>query len=97
MERPKFLNTITVYDTRRKYKENLQALSNTMDLVSSGTIREVFSGDNEWVFNRAMAETILQQQYIRERERANWGWNRNIIDFSKHESCILQRGKDDGL
>ena len=50
---------------------------------------EVFNGDNEWVFNQVMTETILQQEYIRERERANWGWNRGVVDFSKQGSCIL--------
>ena len=76
MERPEFLNTVT-------------SLDNMMLLVSSGTIQEVFNGDNEWVFNQVMTETILQQEYIRERERANWGWNRGVVDFSKQGSCIL--------
>lgn len=92
MERPEFLNTVTIGDTRRKYRENQKSLDNMMLLVSSGTIQEVFNGDNEWVFNQVMTETILQQEYIRERERANWGWNRGVVDFSKQGSCILQRG-----
>lgn len=73
IERPQFLNTTTVGDTRRKYRENQKALCNMMLLVSSGTIHEVFTGDNEWVFNQVMTEAILQQEYIRERERSNWG------------------------
>lgn len=89
MERPEFLNTVTIGDTRRKYRENQKSLDNMMLLVSSGTIQEVFNGDNEWVFNQVMTETILQQEYIRERERANWGWNRGVVDFSKQGSCIL--------
>ena len=71
MERPEFLNTVTVGGTRRKYRENQKSLDNMMLLVSSGTIHEVFTGDNEWVFNQVMTEAILQQEYIRERERAN--------------------------
>ena len=89
MERPEFLNTVTIGDTRRKYRENQKSLDNMMLLVSSGTIQEVFNGDNEWVFNQVMTETILQQEYIRERERANWGWDRGVADFSKQGSCIL--------
>ena len=89
MERPEFLNTVTIGDTRRKYRENQKSLDNMMLLVSSGTIQEVFNGDNEWVFNQVMTETIRQQEYIRERERANWGWNRGVVDFSKQGSCIL--------
>lgn len=89
MERPEFLNTVTIGDTRRKYRENQKSLDNMMLLVSSGIIQEVFNGDNEWVFNQVMTETILQQEYIRERERANWGWNRGVVDFSKQGSCVL--------
>ena len=89
MERPEFLNTVTIGGTRRKYRENQNSLDNMLLLGSSGTIQEVFNGDNEWVFNQVMTETILQQEYIRERERANWGWNRGVVDFSKQGSCIL--------
>lgn len=89
MERPEFLNTVTIGDTRRKYRENQKSLDNMMLLVSSGIIQEVLNGDNEWVFNQVMTETILQQEYIRERERANWGWNRGVVDFSKQGSCVL--------
>ena len=89
MERPEFLNTVTIGATRRKYRENQKSLDNMMLLVSSGTIQEVFNGDSEWVFNQVMTETILQQEYIRERERTNWGWDKEAIDFSKHGSCAL--------
>lgn len=89
MERPEFLNTVTIGDTRRKYRENQKSLDNMMRLVSSGIIQEAFNADNEWVFNQVMAEIILQQEYIRERERANCGWNRGVVDFSKQGSCIL--------
>lgn len=89
MERPEFLNTVTIGDTRRKYRENQKSLDNMMRLVSSGIIQEAFNADNEWVFNQVMTETILQQEYIRERERDNWGWNRGVADFSKQGSCIL--------
>lgn len=89
MERPEFLNTVTIGDTRRKYRENQKSLDNMVRLVSSGIIQEAFNGDNEWVFNQVMTEILLQQEYIRERERANWGWNRGVVDFSKQGSCVL--------
>lgn len=89
MERPEFLNTVTIGDTRRKYRENQKSLDNMVRLVSSGIIQEAFNGDNEWVFNQVMTEIILQQEYIREREKANWGWDREIVDFSKQGFCIL--------
>lgn len=89
MERPEFLNATTVGDTRRKYRENQKSLDNMVRLVSSGIIQEAFNGDSEWVFNQVMTEIILQQEYIRERERANWGWDKEAIDFSKQGSCVL--------
>lgn len=89
MERPEFLNTVTISNTRRKYRENQKSLDNMVRLVSSGIIQEAFNGDNEWVFNQVMTEILLQQEYIRERERDNWGWNRGVADFSKQGSCIL--------
>lgn len=89
MERPEFLNTVTIGDTRRKYRENQKTLDNMVRLVSLGIIQETFNGDNEWGFNQVMTEIILQQEYIREREKANWGWDREIVDFSKQGSCIL--------
>lgn len=41
MERPEFLNTVTIGDTRRKYRENQKSLDNMMLLVSSGIIQEL--------------------------------------------------------
>lgn len=89
MERPEFLNATTVGDARRKYRKNQKSLDNIVSLVSLGIVQEAFSDDNEWVFNQVMTEIILQQEYIRERERSNWGWDKEVIDFSKQGSCVL--------
>lgn len=89
MERPEFLNATTVGDARRKYRKNQKSLGNIVSLVSLGIVQEAFSDDNEWIFNQVMTETIVQQEYIRERERANWGWDKEVIDFSKQGSCVL--------
>ena len=89
MNRPEFLNTVTVGQTRQKYRDNVKALDNIFLLVSTGSLEEIKEIAGEWVINQAMTEMILQQEYIREREKANWEWDRGFVDFSKQGSCIL--------
>lgn len=89
MKRPEFLNTVTVGQTRQKYRDNAKALDNILLLVSTGILEEAKEVAGEWVINQVMAELVIQQEYIREREKANWGWDRETVDFSKQSSCIL--------
>ena len=89
MERPEMLYTITVGQTRQKYRDNIKALDNISLLVSTGSLEEIKEIAGEWVINQVMTEMIIQQEYIREREKDNWGWDRDIVDFSKQGSCIL--------
>ena len=87
MSRPEFLNTVTIGQTRQKYRDNVKALDNILELVLSGSLEEAKEIAGEWVINRTITEIIVQQEYI--REKANWGWDRGDVDFSKQESCIL--------
>lgn len=89
MKKPEFLNTVTIGQNRQKYRDNVKALDNICLLVSTGSLEEVKEIAGEWVINQVMTEMIIQQEYIREREKANWGWNREVTDFSKQGSCIL--------
>lgn len=89
MERPEMLYTITVGQTRQKYRDNIKALDNILSLTMCGSLEEIKEISGEWVINRVMAEMIIQQEYIREREKTNWGWDRGVVDFSKQGSCIL--------
>ena len=89
MSRPEFLNTVTIGQTRQKYRDNVKALDNILELVLSGSLEEAKEIAGEWVINRTITEIIIQQEYIREREKANWGWDRGVTDFSKQGSCIL--------
>lgn len=88
MERPEFLNTVTVGDTRRKYRENQKSLDNMMNLVATGIYEEIKGISGESIINQMMTEILVQQEYIREREISNWGWNRDIVDFRKDEDRI---------
>ena len=89
MSRPEFLNTVTIGQTRQKYRDNVKALDNILELVLSGSLEEAKEIADEWVINRTITEIIIQQEYIREREKANWGWDRGDVDFSKQKNCIL--------
>ena len=88
MKKPETLNTVTVGETRQKYRDNIKALDNILSLTMCGSLEEIKEIAGEWAINRAMAEMIIQQEYIREREKTNWGWSRKVVDFSG-ESCIL--------
>lgn len=89
MKKPEFLNTVTIGQTRQKYRDNVKALDNTCLLVSTGSLEEVKEIAGESLINKVVTELLVQQEYIREREKANWGWDREVTDFSKQGSCIL--------
>ena len=73
MKRPEFLITVTIGETREQYRENNKALDNTMKLVMTGVWEETKSIAGEAALNRGLTELIIQQEYIREREKENWG------------------------
>ena len=41
------------------------------------------------MLNQTITELLIQQEYIREREKANWGWDKKEIDFSQDENNVL--------
>lgn len=88
MKKPESLNTITVAQTREKYRNNQKSLDNMMYLVATGIYEEIKGIAGESIINQVMAEILVQQEYIREREKANWGWDKESIDFSKHKDRI---------
>lgn len=73
MKRPEFLITVTIGETREEYRKNTKALDNTMKLVMTGVWEESKSIAGESALNRGLTELIIQQEYIREREKENWG------------------------
>ena len=89
MKKPEFLNTVTIGQPRQKYRDNVKALDNICLLVSTGSLEEVKEIAGESLINKVVTELLVQQEYIREREKANWGWDREVTDFSKQGSCIL--------
>lgn len=88
MKKPESLYTITVSQTREKYRKNQKSLDNMMYLVATGIYEEIKGIAGESIINQLMTEILVQQEYIREREKANWGWDKEKIDFSKHKDRI---------
>lgn len=88
MNRPEMLSTTTVAQTRERYRKNQRALGNIIRLVMTGSFEECKQIVGEDDLNQMMTEILVQQEYIREREKANWGWNRDIVDFSEDEDRI---------
>ena len=88
MKKPESLNTITVAQTREKYRNNQKSLDNMMYLVATGIYEEIKGIAGESIINQVMTEILVQQEYIREREKANWGRDKESIDFSKHRDRI---------
>lgn len=88
MNRPEMLSTTTVAQTRERYRKNQKALGNIIRLVTTGAFEECKEIVGEDDLNQMMTEILVQQEYIREREKANWGWNRDIVDFSEDEDRI---------
>ena len=89
MKKPEVLNYKTIQETRQKYRDNAKVLDNIILLTSTGILEESKEVAGEWAINQLLTELLIQQEYIREREKANWGWNRKIADFSKQKNCIL--------
>ena len=88
MKKPESLNTVIVVQTREKFRNNQKSLGNMMYLVTTGVYEEVKGIAGESIINQVMAEILVQQEYIREREKANWGWDRESVDFSKDKNRI---------
>lgn len=93
MRKTETLNTVTVGETRQKYRDNVKALDNILLLASTGLLEETKEVAGEWVINQTLTELIVQQEYIREREKANWGWSKDIVDFSKNGSVLKEVGR----
>lgn len=70
MKKPEHLNTITIGQTRQKYLANRAALDNTLLLVSTGVWGETINLVGESMLNCVLTEILVQQEYIREREKS---------------------------
>lgn len=76
MNKPEYLHTTTIGQTRQKYLANRAALDNTLLLVSTGVWGETINLVGESMLNCVLTDILVQQEYIREREKVNYGWRK---------------------
>lgn len=73
MKKPEYLHTTTIGQTRQKYQGNRAALDNTLLMVLTGVWSDTIEAVGESLLNCVLTEILVQQEYIREREKANYG------------------------
>ena len=81
MKRPEFLRSCTVGEVRKEVKQNLKSLEHTGWIMANG-FADVPPEYERWI-NVLMSEFVIQQEYLRDREANNWGWDKKTVDFSK--------------
>lgn len=82
MNRPEMLKACTVAEARNEIKENLNVLEYIGRMMANGLVGKM-NPICESAVNQIMAEYVIQQEYLRDRELNNWEWDKKIIDFSK--------------
>lgn len=85
MERPRYLQGCTVGEIRKEVKKNLMSLRHTGWMLANGfvSVDSPVTPELETFLNKTMTEYVIQAEYLRDREANNWGWDRNVVDFSK--------------
>lgn len=90
MDRPETLTFTTVGEARKQYRKNQKSLDRVLLLVKTGVYAEMNNTVDESLLNTILTTMITEQEYLREREAKNWGWNPEHIDFSTSEDKIPQ-------
>ena len=82
MKRPETLSAVTVKQHREQYRKNKESLSCILNSVLAGVSAPP---DLESALNFVMSAFVEENDYVREREQANYGWDKNFVDFSQCE------------
>lgn len=69
MKKPESLNTVTVAQTREKFRNNQKSLGNMMYLVTTGVYEEVKGITGESIINQVMAEILVQQELFEKEKK----------------------------
>ena len=91
MKKPEFLNTVTIGQTRQKYRDNVKALDNICLLVSTGSLEEVKEIAGESLINKVVTELLVQQEYIR-NERKLTGDGTEELQILVSKEVVFCRG-----
>lgn len=84
MTAPDILKGCTVKQYREQYAEFHKSLQKMASILLSG---EYLPEHLESAVNITMADLVEAMDYVRDGERRNWGWNKDLVDFSKTRVC----------
>lgn len=82
MKRPETLSAVTVKQYREQYRKNKESLSCILNSVLAGFAAPP---DLETALNFVMSSYVEENDYVRECERRNYGWDKSLVDFSQYE------------
>ena len=80
---------ITIAEIRKQYRRNQKSLNRIVLLTQTNSLPDIHNNGGEWVINQMLTNLLIEQEYIRKRERENWGWRKEVYDFSNDAECIL--------
>ena len=80
---------ITIAEIRKQYRRNQKSLNRIVLLTQTNSLPDIHNIGGEWVINQMLTDLLIEQEYIRKRERENWGWRKEVFDFSNDAECIL--------
>lgn len=84
---PNILKGCTVKQYREQYTEFNKSLQNMAWFLLNANGKCSIPEHLESAVNLSMADFVEAMDYVRERERNNWGWDMNLVDFSKTAVC----------
>ena len=80
---------ITIAEIRKQYRRNQKSLNRIVLLTQTNSLPDIHNIGGEWVINQMLTDLLIEQEYIRKREREIWGWRKEVYDFSNDAECIL--------
>ena len=80
---------ITIAEIRKQYRRNQKSLNRIVLLTQTNSLPDIHNIGGEWVINQMLTDLLIEQEYIRKRERENGGWRKEVYDFSNDAECIL--------
>mgnify|MGYP000647604163 CR=1 FL=1 len=60
-------------------------------MTQTNSLPDIHNIGGEWVINQMLTDLLIEQEYIRKRERENWGWRKEVYDFSMMPSVFFRK------
>lgn len=62
---------ITIAEIRKQYRRNQKSLNRIVLLTQTNSLPDIHNIGGEWVINQMLTDLLIEQEYIRKREREN--------------------------